>query len=139
MEVNKISNSPNFQAKIIVGDSRIQKFIKSSYMANSRKMNDLLDSFNDSNKNQLVTLNIRKMFKDGADYMIARNGITGKDSGVILDNAEIITPNNRNAFYTLIKRIFDDKSFWEKPILDAKFDAASKEVKIEHDVFNLDK
>ena len=64
MEVNKISNSPNFQSKIIVGDNRIQKFIKSSYMANSRKMNDLLDSFNDSHKNQLVTLNIRKMFKN---------------------------------------------------------------------------
>lgn len=36
MEVNKVSYAPDFQAKIIIGDERIQKFIKSSFMTNSK-------------------------------------------------------------------------------------------------------
>ena len=139
MQVNSVNNSPNFQAKIIIGDDRINKFIKSSYMAHPRKTNDLLDSFNNNRKNQLITLNIRKLFEGGSDYMIARNGITGKDSGVILGDAEIITPDNRDSFYTLIKRIFSDKNFWEKTVSNSEVDTSAKKVKILHDVFNLEK
>ena len=47
MEVNKVSYAPDFQAKIIIGDERIQKFIKSSFMANSKATFETLDRFSE--------------------------------------------------------------------------------------------
>lgn len=140
MEVNRISNSPNFKAKIIVGDERINKFIKSSFMTNRKGTLKLLDNFDEFHPDQLVTLSISRIGKSDIqkEYLLAHNGITGKDSAVLLDNADRITPQNRNAFSVLVKRMLDNYCFWEKPFLNSKIGTTPKDVKIEHDVFKVE-
>ncbi len=84
-------------------------------------------------------MSIRRIGKSDIqkEYILAHNSITGKDSAVLLENADRITPQNRNTFSVLVKKLLDDYRFWEKPFLSSKVDATSEDVKIEHDVFKV--
>ena len=138
MQINKIDNTPSFQAKLIVGDERIQKYIKSSFMANSRKTFDILDKFSAQNPDAIVSLNIKNL--KNRDYLVAKNGITGKSEAKLLHDKDILKLEDRTSFIDLVEKVMNKKSFWiSEPQETSYFDATALPVKIEHDVFKLEK
>jgi len=138
MEISKINNSPNFRAKIIIGDHRIEKFIKSSFMANSRNTFDTLDKFSEINPDAIVSINIKNL--KNRDYLVAKNGVTGATEVKLLEKSDVLTLKDRTAFIDLIKKVMNKKAFWDKPLPKTTyFDATAIEPKIEHDVFKLEK
>ena len=134
MQVQNVSNSPKFGAKIIIGDEGVQKFIKSSFMAKGREMHDLLDTFNRSNRNTVVTIGTRRT--EEGDYLFARNGVTGQTDKFLLGSADKINLKNRNSFYELVTNLLKNKDFWNK-MTDEYADMTSIKPVVEHDVFNL--
>ena len=42
MRVNSINNQPNFQAKLIILDTRVDKFIREAYYRNGAKTHELM-------------------------------------------------------------------------------------------------
>ena len=60
MEINKVSYSPNFQAKLIIADERVQKYVKSAFMANSKDTFNTLDKFSEIYPDSVVSINIKK-------------------------------------------------------------------------------
>ena len=138
MQVNSVNYSPNFQAKIIIGDGRIQKYIKSSFMANSRNTFDVLDKFSEIHPDSIVSVNIKNL--KNRDYLVAKNGVTGATEAKLLHSSDVLKLEDRTSFIDLIKKIMNKKSFWDKPQQEtAYFDATSVNPRVEHDVFNLEK
>ncbi len=136
MEISRVNNNPNFGAKIIIGNEKIEKFVKSSFMANSRSTFDTLDKFSEIHPDSIVSINIKNL--KNRDYLVAKNGITGASEAKLLHNSEIITPEDRTCFIDLIKKVMNKKSFWEKGTEETRyFDATAIEPKVEHDVFRL--
>lgn len=137
MEISKINNSPNFRAKIIIGDKRIEKFIKSSFMANSRNTFDTLDKFSEINPDAIVSINIKNL--KNRDYLVAKNGVTGATEVKLLEKSDVLTLKDRTAFIDLIKKVMNKQKFWNKSVEDSThFDATALDTRIEHDVFNLE-
>lgn len=136
MEINKISNSPNFGAKMIVIDGRVEKFIKSSFMADSKSTFSILDKFSLIYPDAVVSVGIKNI-KD-KDYLVIKNGVTGMTEKALVEDAQVLKLNSRTSFIDLIKRVIDKKSFWNKMSVDKDFDVTAIPQKIEHDVFNID-
>jgi len=134
MQVQKVNNSPEFGAKIIIGDDGVQKFIKSSFMAKGREMHNLLDTFNNIHRDTVVTIGTRTT--ETGDYLFARNGVTGQTDKCLLGSAEKIDLENRNAFFNFVSKLIKNKNFWSK-ITDESADMTAIKPVIEHDVFNL--
>lgn len=138
MEINRVNNTPNFQAKIIIGDSRIEKYIKSSFMANSRETFNVLDKFSEIHPDSIVSINIKNL--KNRDYLVAKNGITGATEAKLLHDTESLKLEDRTSFIDLIKKIMNKKNFWTKTQEETSyFDATAIEPKVEHDVFKLEK
>ena len=124
MQINKVNNSPNFQAKIIIGDEKIQKYIKSSFMANSRKTFDLLDKFSAENPDTVISLNIKNL--KNRDYLVAKNGVTGVTEAKLLHDKDVLKLEDRTIFIDLVEKIMNKKSFWtKKPQETSYFDATT--------------
>lgn len=136
MEVNKISYSPNFKAKMLIIDDRVEKFIKSSYMADSKSTFDVLDKFSSIYPDSVVSVCIKNI-KD-KDYLFVKNGITGKSEKSLVGDAEVLKLETRTSFIDLIKKVMAKKSFWNKMSANKDFDASAIPQNIEHDVFKLD-
>ena len=137
MQVQNVNNTHSFGAKIIIGDERVNPYIKSAFISKIREMIDLLDTFNESNSSQIVTVNVKHI--KGKDFMAAKNGVTGQFLSVDLgSHAEILTLTNRNSFYDLVKKMLGNNSFWNK-LNEGTADMTALESNIEHDVFKLNK
>lgn len=137
MEINKISNSPNFQAKIIINDERIHKFIKSSFISGARDTFDTLEEFNKIHPESIVSIGIKNV--GHKDYLIAKNGITGATEKKFIHDTEILKLEDHCAFIDLIKRIMKENSFWTQITKSEDFNTTHIAPRIEHDVFKLDK
>lgn len=111
MEINKVSHSPNFQAKLVINDERVQKYIKSSFMANSRDTINTLDKFSVINPDSVVLVSVKNL--KNRDYLVAKNGVTGATEAKLLEDSEVLKLNDRTSFIDLIKKIMNKKSFWE--------------------------
>ena len=136
MQVNKVQNNPNFQAKLIYGDRRIEKFIKSSFMADSKATFSTLDKYSEIYPDAIVSINVKSI--KNKDYMVAKNGITGAIEKFLLGNAEKIDTKNRTAFIDLVKNIMNKKTFWTKCEEGTTyFDATSIEPKVQHKAFDI--
>jgi hypothetical protein len=136
MQINKIDNSPHFQAKIIYGDKRIEKYMKASFM--NKDTFSTLDKFSEIHPDSIVSINIKQF--NNKDYLVAKNGITGATEKKFLGDSEIKNLENQNSFIDLIKKIMNKKSFWDKTQNNTdSFDATAIETKFDHKVFNLDK
>lgn len=136
MEVNKLSYAPDFQAKIIIGDERIQKFIKSSFMANSKATFETLDRFSEIYPDSIVSIGIKNL--KNRDYLVAKNGVTGAQETKLIKSGETLNFEDRTTFIDLIKKIMNKKSFWTGSSKDNNFDATAIESKIPHDVFEIE-
>lgn len=138
MEINRVNNAPNFQAKLIIGDQKIQKYIKSSFMANSKDTFATLDRFSEIYPDSIVSINIKNL--NNRDYLVAKNGVTGRNEAKLLHDTESLKLEDRTSFIDLIKKIMNKKNFWTKTQEETSyFDATSIEPKVEHDVFKLEK
>lgn len=138
MEINRVNNAPNFQAKLIIGDQKIQKYIKSSFMANSKDTFATLDRFSEIYPDSIVSINIKNL--NNRDYLVAKNGITGATEAKLLHDTEILKLEDRTSFIDLVKKAMKKKSFWTKSQEGSTyFDATSINPNIEHDVFKLEK
>lgn len=138
MEINRVNNAPNFQAKLIIGDQKIQKYIKSSFMANSKDTFSTLDRFSEIYPDSIVSINIKNL--NNRDYLVAKNGITGATEAKLLHDTEILKLEDRTSFIDLVKKAMKKKSFWTKSQEGSTyFDATSINPNIEHDVFKLEK
>lgn len=135
MQIQNNGYKTNFGAKIIVGDEKVHKFIKSSFIAKKREMHDLLDMYNNANTDAIVTLNVKNIA--GRDVMSAHNGVTGQSDFIHLGNAEVINTENRNAFFDIIMKTLKNKDFWKKNT-NISSDMTNLETNIEHDVFKLE-
>ena len=111
MEISKISNSPNFQAKYVIGDERIQKFIKSSFLSNSKDTFETLDKFSVIHPDSVVLINIKRI--NGHDHLVAKNGINGEMVSKYLHDTRSVKLEDHNVFIDLIKKIMTNKSFWD--------------------------
>ena len=133
MQVNKVQNTPSFQAKLICGDNRIEKFIKSSFMANSKDTFSILEIYPDA----IVSVNVRNI--KNKDYLVAKNGVTGATEKKLLGNAEKIDTKNRTAFIDLVKKIMNKKTFWTKHEEGTTyFDATSIKPRVQHKAFDIE-
>lgn len=112
MEVNRISYSPNFQAKMVVIDKRIQRFIKSSFMANSKETFNSLDNFIKIYPDAVVTVAIKN--EEGKNYMVAKNCTNNTFEKKLIHDIETVKLEDKTLFLDLIKRIMNNKTFWEK-------------------------
>lgn len=138
MQIRNMQNAPNFQAKLIIGDEKIQKFIKSSFMTKSKETFDTLDKFSSIYPDSIVSIGIKNM--KGRDYLVAKNGITGVTEKKFLHDAEIVKLEDHSIFIDLIRKVIKNKAFWsEKSEQIKSFDTTSVPPKIDHDVFKLDK
>lgn len=138
MQIQHQSNTPNFQAKLIIGDKRIQKFIKSSFISKSREAFDVLDKLSSVYPDSIVSVGIKNV--NSKDYLVAKNGITGAIEKKFLHDSNIIKLEDHSVFIDLVKKIMKNKAFWtEGSSENSFFDATSIPAKIEHDVFKLEK
>ncbi len=112
MELNKISYNPNFQAKIILGDDRIQKFVKSSFMSGSKDTFATLDKFTAIYPDTIISIGIKNI--NGNDYLIAKNGVSGVMEKKFLHDTNSVKLEDQTAFIDLIKNVMKKKSFWPK-------------------------
>ena len=136
MEINRCNYNPNFGAKIIIGNQDIEKYVKSSFMANSRSTFDTLDKFSAIYPDSVVSINIKNL--KNRDYLVARNGVTGAIEAKLIHKSEFVNPKDRTVFIDLIKKVMNKKSFWDKTTEEtAFFDATAIEPRVEHDVFKL--
>jgi len=116
MIVNNISgNNTNFQAKLLVNDARVEKFIRHSYLHNNPKAYEAMDELNRVHKGTLLSARIAG-FEDEPKLVI-RNMRNQKAEYIDLDSANIVTPKDKNAFYNLLKRLLDEskksiQEFW---------------------------
>lgn len=111
MQVNNVSYNPNFQAKLIISDERVQKYVKSAFMANSKNTINTLDKFSEIYPDSIVTVNIKKI--KNRDCLFAKNGVTGATKAKLLASSEVLKLQDRTSFIDLIKGIMNKKSFWE--------------------------
>ena len=121
---------------MLIIDNRVEKFIKSSYMADSKSTFDVLDQFSSIYPDSVVSVCIKNI-KD-KDYLFVKNGITGKSEKSLVGDAEVLKLETRTSFIDLIKKVMAKKSFWNKMSANKDFDASAIPQNIEHDVFKLD-
>ena len=110
MEINRISQSPDFQAKIVVCDKRIQKFIKTSFLTESKETYNVLDKYTRENPDAIVSMGF-KQIKDKV-YMAAKNISNNRTETKLVHDTENVKPEDQTAFIDLIKKTMENKSFW---------------------------
>ena len=110
MEVSKISNSPDFQAKMVVNDKRIRNFIKSSFLSESKNTYNTLDKFTREHPDDIVSINFKQI--EDKVYIAARNISSNKTETKLVHAAENVKPEDQTAFINLIKKTIENKSFW---------------------------
>jgi hypothetical protein len=115
MLADKINNNTNFQAKLLVNDARVEKFIRHSYLHNSPKAYEAMDKLNKVHPNTLLSARIAG-FEDEPKLVI-RNMKNQKAEYIDLNSANIVTKKDNNAFYNLLKRLLDEskksiQEFW---------------------------
>lgn len=110
MQVNKVSDSTNFKAKLIIGDERIQNFIKSSFLSDSSSTFDTLDKLSSIYPDSVLMMNIKNI--NNKDYLVVKNGLTGVMEKKFIHNAENVQSKDNLAFLNLIKNTMAKKSFW---------------------------
>jgi hypothetical protein len=115
MRVNSINNQPNFQAKLIILDTRVDKFINEAYYRNGAKTRELMAKLGSIHPD--TSLGIRLSgFEDDARLII--KNLSNQETEVYnLDAMNVVTKNDEKAFTNLIERLLDDgrektKVFW---------------------------
>lgn len=112
MKISKTSNSPNFQAKMIIIDKRIQRFIKSSFTSNSKETFSSLDKFTKIYPDTVVTVAIKN--EEGKNYMVAKNCTHNTFEKKLMHDTETVKLEDQTLFLDLIKKAIGNKAFWEK-------------------------
>ena len=110
MEVNRISQSPNFKAKMVVCDSRIQKFIKASFLAEAKDTYNTLDKFTRENQDAIVSVNFKLIGEKM--YMTAKNGSNNQIETKLVHDTESVKLEDNTVFIDLIKKTMENKTFW---------------------------
>jgi len=138
MQIQSQPYTPNFQAKLIIGDEKIQKFIKSSFLTKSKETFDTLDKFSAIYPDSIVSLGIKNI--NNRDYLVAKNGLTGATEKKFLHDTNIVKLEDNSAFIDLVKKIMKSRAFWTEKHAEIKYiDMKYVDPKIDHDVFKLDK
>ena len=112
MEVNKISANTNFGAKFVIGDRRVQKFVKSSFMADSKGTFACLDKFSEIHPDAVVSISIKKSKNNF--FMLATNSGSGAVEKMHLQNPDMVKFGDRSLFLDLIKKIMHKRTFWNE-------------------------
>lgn len=110
MEVCKVSNSPNFQAKMVITDKRMQRFIKSSFISNSKETFASLDKFTKIYPDTIVTVGIKN--QEGKNYMVAKNCTKNTFEKKLMHDSETVKLEDQTLFLDLIKDTIKSKTFW---------------------------
>ena len=98
----------------------------------------MLDIFDNTHTDTMVTVGIKNT-KNG-DILQAINSDTGNVKKINIKNADILTPENHNAFYNLVKEMLNSNDFWTMPNDNYAMSTGNvHSAGIEHDVFRLDK
>ncbi len=111
MQIQNTPSVTSFQAKIILGDERIHKFVKSSFLTDSKTTFDVLDKFPAIYPDSVVTVGIKNI--KSKNYLVAKNGLTGSSEKKILHAIDTVSPKDQSVFLDLIQKIMKKKSFWE--------------------------
>ena len=122
MEINKVSYAPNFQAKIIMGDEKIQNVVKSCFVSNSKATFETLDKFSEIYPDSIVLMGIKNL--KNRDYLVAKNIVTGKQESKLLTKDATTKPYNKTTFIDLLRKVMNKKSFWIKSNKYNEFEAA---------------
>ena len=112
MRIREGSNSPNFQAKRVITDKRIQRFIKSSFTSKSKDTFDSLDKFTKIYPDTIVTVSIKN--KEGKNYLVTKNCTTDSFEKKLMHDSETVKLEDQTLFLDLIKKTMDNKTFWAK-------------------------
>lgn len=110
MQIQSTPASPNFQAKLILGDERIHNFVKSSFLADSKRTFDTLDKFSVIYPDAVVTAGIKNI--KNKDYLVVKNGVTGATEKKLLHRTETVDKKDGSIFIDLIQKVMNKKSFW---------------------------
>ena len=110
MQIQNNPASPNFQAKLILVDNNVERFVKSSLSVNSKETFDTLDNFFVIYPDSVVTAGIKNV--KNRDYLFVKNGATEKVEMKFIRNSKTVNEKDNSAFLDLIKRIMNKKSFW---------------------------
>lgn len=112
MEINNQVYNPNFSAKMIHADKRIEKYIKSSFLNDSKRTFATLDKFSEIYPDSVVIFSIKNL--SNRDYLVAKNGVTGKTEVKLLHNSNTVNPEDKTSFVDLISKLINSKKFFEK-------------------------
>lgn len=112
MNVSKISYSPNFQAKLIICDDSVQRFVKSSFLAESKNTFSALDEIGKIYPDSVVSLGIKNI--DGSNYLFAKNCLNGAIEKFFLHNINMVCLEDLSVFVNLIRKIIKNEAFWTK-------------------------
>ncbi len=116
MQINKTSNfTPNFQAKIIITDDRVQKFARKSFMhagKETRIATEKIDNYGDSAN---LLLSIQRI--GDKQYLCAKNSQNSKYQYQEIMNSDFVAKDDFNAYTKLLKKITNTKlkqikAFW---------------------------
>ena len=115
MRVNNINNQPNFQARLIVNDARVDKFIDASKYRYKGQTAELMKKLALVHPDTSISLRLSG-FEDDAK-LIASNLKNQKSEIYNLDALSAVTKNDEKAFINLISRLLDEgsakaKEFW---------------------------
>lgn len=108
MEINKISYNPNFGAKMVLSDERVQKFIKSSFIADSKSTFETFDKYSSIYPDSVVSVGIKNI--KGKDYLVVENNSTGMSEKTLIKDSN----DSKIQFIDLIKKVIDKKHFWQR-------------------------
>lgn len=110
MQLQNQPFTPNFQAKLILGDERLHKFVKSSFMSKSKETFNTLDKFFEIYPDSVVSVGIKNI--NDKDYLVVKNGVTGATEKKLLHNIETVDKKDQSVFIDLIQKVSAQKSFW---------------------------
>ena len=115
MRVNNINNQPNFKARLIINDTRVDKFIDASKYYYKKQTEELVRKL--ASVHPDTSLGIRLSgFEDDAKLIVS-NLRNQKTEVYNLDALSAVTKNDEKAFINLISRLLDEgsakaKEFW---------------------------
>lgn len=115
MRVNNINNQPNFKARLIINDARVDKFINESYYRFGEQTSDLMEKLTLAHPDTSIGIRLSG-FEDDAKLIIS-NLKNQKTETYNLDALSAVTKNDEKAFINLISRLLDEgsakaKEFW---------------------------